>query len=283
MKNGRMTCNRQNASGDLPSFDSKCARVYVSESNELTFVPYGFDIINNLGTLTDEVKRRFQELARTAAPKSDALQPLIDDTTIGKSLAALAADSRESDFTEKAVWQAADDVILTQKEATLAHLRANSPQKLREALSAQKRRLEAIREELKSVAEAISDETVSTIKNKVVDLIKYEQAVATSAKLAFGDLDVPGVGSEVWRELLIAASEYSTQKAYPGQPYPATVDGVKCVLCLQPLDESAKDRLAQFLAIHPRRYFYETRRSAGKRSATSGFVGQAPESHAETY
>jgi len=37
--------------GRFAVFDSKCARVYVSESNELTFVPYGFDIINNLGTL----------------------------------------------------------------------------------------------------------------------------------------------------------------------------------------------------------------------------------------
>jgi len=34
--------------------------------------------------------------------------------------------------------------------------------------------------------------------------------------------------------------------------------------------------IGSILAIHPRRYFYETRRSAGKRSATSGFVDRLP-------
>jgi hypothetical protein len=85
--------------GRFAVFDSKCARVYVSESNELTFVPYGFDIIHGLGVLTDEVKRRFQDLAKSTTPKPDALQPLIDDTTIGKRLAALTDASKESDIT----------------------------------------------------------------------------------------------------------------------------------------------------------------------------------------
>ncbi|MBI5821404.1 MAG: AAA family ATPase [Verrucomicrobia bacterium] len=232
--------------GRFAVFDSKCARAYVSESNELAFVPYGFDILNGLGAITNEVKRRFQELARSSAPKPDALQPLIDDTTIGKQLSALTTTSNEAAITANAKWVAADDSLLSDKEAELANLRANSPQKTREALVAQKRRLETIRTELNTVAGAISDEKVTTIKNKVGELVKYQEAVAASAKLAFGDLDLSGIGGDVWRELLIAAEAYSTQEAYPGQSYPAPVKGVKCVLCLQPLEPAAQDRLARF-------------------------------------
>lgn len=232
--------------GRFAVFDSKCARVYVSESNQLTFVPYGFDIINGLGAVTDEVKKRFQELAQNAMPKSDALQPLIDNTSIGKQLAKVTAATNESEITAKATWETVDAAVLARKEAELADLKANSPQKIREALAAQKKRIETICTELNGVAGAISDARVTAIKNKVGELVKYEQAVAASAKLAFGDLDLPGIGSDVWRELLVAAAAYSTQEAYPGQPYPATVDGVKCVLCLQPLDQTAQDRLAQF-------------------------------------
>ena len=260
--------------GRFAVFDSKCARVYVSESNELTFAPYGFDIINGLGTMTDEVKRRFQELARTATPKPDALQLLIDDTTIGKQLATLTAASNESDITGKAVWEPGDDALLVKKETELAGLKANSPQKIREMMSAQKRRLEMIRTELNGVAEAVSDERVTAIQNRVGDLVKYEQAVAASAKLAFGDLDLPGIGSDVWRELLVAAAAYSTQEAYANQPYPATVDGVKCVLCLQPLDQSAQDRLAQF-------WKFIQDDTSTKRGAAREAVGQEQEALAK--
>ena len=96
-------------------------------------------------------------------------------------------------------------------------MKANSPQKIREALNAQRRRLETIRGELDAVAGAISDERVQEIKNKVGELVKYEQAVSASAKLAFGDLDIPGIGSDAWREMLLAAAKYSTRDAYPSE------------------------------------------------------------------
>ncbi|MEI7836924.1 MAG: AAA family ATPase [Planctomycetota bacterium] len=232
--------------GRFAVFDAKCARAYVSESNELTFVPYGFDIITGLGTITDDVKKRFQELARTTAPKPDALQPLVDDTAIGKQLGAITAVSNESDISAKAVWSPADEILLAQKETHLAEMKANAPQKIREALAAQKKRLETIRDEAHAVAEAISDAQVAAIKVMVGNLVTDEHAVAASAKLAFGDLDLPGIGGDVWRELLVAAVAYSSQEAYPGQSYPATTDGAKCVLCLQPLSQAARDRLSHF-------------------------------------
>jgi hypothetical protein len=49
--------------GRFAVFDSKCARVYISAENELGFLPYGFDIVKGVGIITDEVKKRFQDLA----------------------------------------------------------------------------------------------------------------------------------------------------------------------------------------------------------------------------
>src|SRR3972149_1555591 len=39
-------------------FDAKCGRVYITVSSELSFLPYGFDIIKGLGEITAEIKTR---------------------------------------------------------------------------------------------------------------------------------------------------------------------------------------------------------------------------------
>jgi len=40
------------AFGRFAVFDSKCARVYITESNQLTYLPYGFDILEGLAAVT---------------------------------------------------------------------------------------------------------------------------------------------------------------------------------------------------------------------------------------
>jgi energy-coupling factor transporter ATP-binding protein EcfA2 len=59
---------------------------------------------------------------------------------------------------------------------------------------------------------------------------------------------LPGIGSDVWRRLYLAAREYSEEKAYPDVPFPNVADGSVCVLCQQPLDLEARDRLSRFSA-----------------------------------
>lgn len=232
--------------GRFSVFDAKCARVYIINSNELSFLPYGFDIIRGLGSITDDVKRRFQDIATQSAPKQETIRHLIDDTLTGRLVASLNPSSKEEEIRSKATWGTQDANLLKSKEEELARLNANSPQAVRQALQTHKKHLEAVRSAVTSVATATSATKIEEIKRKVAELIKYEQAVEAAAKAAFGGLDIKGIGSEVWRALLIAAEKYSTQLAYPGQPYPPTAPDVKCVLCLQPLNADAQKRIKGF-------------------------------------
>ena len=57
---------------------------------------------------------------------------------------------------------------------------------------------------------------------------------------------LPGVAStNQWEILYRAAKQYSEEVAYPGEPFPKTIDAV-CVLCQQPLGEDAVARFARF-------------------------------------
>lgn len=57
---------------------------------------------------------------------------------------------------------------------------------------------------------------------------------------------LPGVAStDQWEILYNMAKKYSEEIAYPGEPFPKTIDAV-CVLCQQPLGEEAVARFARF-------------------------------------
>jgi ABC-type dipeptide/oligopeptide/nickel transport system ATPase subunit len=187
-------------------------------------------------------------MAAQSAPKPDALKPLIDATSIGKMIGTITSANTAESIRAKAVWQEAGIQALGEKETALARLKAASPQTLRDALSGRKRQIATVRDSTKSVAEATSETKVSEIKVMVADLLKLENAVEVAAKATFGDLNFPGIGGEVWRELLLAAAKYSTTVVSPGNSFPAPEADTKCVLCLQPLDVGARDRLTRFWA-----------------------------------
>jgi hypothetical protein len=73
---------------------------------------------------------------------------------------------------------------------------------------------------------------------------------AEAARLASSDQfsgePLPGVGSDPWRRLFIAAREYSIERAYVHERFPNVQPNSRCVLCMQPLDDIARDRLSRF-------------------------------------
>jgi len=227
-------------------FDAKCGRAYISESNKLTFLPWAFDVLDKLASLTKEIKEQFAAQARSTEPKGDALSPLIDDTSIGKLLALISADTKAELIQSRAKWDAPDDEVLKAKEQELFRLKAGSPAAIRLSLAAERKRIEAFQARLQAIEGVLSEQKLKDVKTKVSDYEKYDQAVKAAAAMAFGGAELKGIGGEVWRELILAAARYSTQVAYPGEPFPATVHGALCVLCLQPLSDAAQVRLRRF-------------------------------------
>lgn len=226
--------------------DSKCARVYISQDNELDFLPYGFDILLGLGKATEEIKKRFQSVATASLPNKEILGPFIDNTTVGKFINILSASTTESEVKKLAIWIEDDIKALKNKEEELEKLKTSSPTTLRNALAIRIKQLQAVKASIEPLVHAVSDSKVGTLKTKVLEFVQYEKAVEIAAKLAFEKMPLPGIGGEVWRKLLLSAAEFSNQHAYLGQQFPVDVPAAKCVLCLQDLDKVAQDRLKRF-------------------------------------
>jgi hypothetical protein len=244
-------------------FDAKCGHAYISESNKLSFLPWAFDVLDKLASITKEVKDQFAKDARTLKPESNVLTPLIDDTTVGKLINSISVQTKSDVIESSGKWDTSDEETLKAQESELLKLRANSPAALRQSLNAERKRIETLQARLKSVESALSHEKVKDAEKKALDYENFDQAVKAAAALAFGDAELKGIGSDAWRTLLLAAAKYSTEEAYPGEPFPATLDGARCVLCLQPLSGEAQVRLKGFWDfLHDEA---STRRDAAKR------------------
>jgi hypothetical protein len=156
--------------GRFAVFDSSCGRVYLTADSQLSFLPYGFDILADLTTATDEIKAELKGLGQKAAPKADALKLLIDDTAIGTFIASLTTTSEEKEIESKAAWTESDTTLLAIKEAEIAQLKLKTPEAVRASLEKLKRNLEKVKSEISKVAIAISATEAEAIKKKYVDL-----------------------------------------------------------------------------------------------------------------
>ncbi len=71
-------------------FDSKCARHFLSDSNQLSFAPAIFDALRLLGDITGYIKQEFLAVVKqTTPPKPPAFQFMVDQTSVGKALGAI--------------------------------------------------------------------------------------------------------------------------------------------------------------------------------------------------
>ncbi len=228
-------------------FDSKCARHFLDSSNQLSFAPAIFDALRVLGENTAEIKQRFLDLARISAPATPpTFQFMVDQTSVGKALASISTSTDPKKISALAQWTQQDEANLLRKEADLKKLQTTSPQAIREQIKAEKRDASTIQAQLAKVVNVLEDTKVLELKGLVSDLATQEQTVQTAAKLAFNDSTIEGVGTDAWRNLIIAAANFSTSTAYKGQPFPPAIEDAVCVLCQQPLEGDASTRLKRF-------------------------------------
>jgi ABC-type cobalamin/Fe3+-siderophores transport system ATPase subunit len=228
-------------------FDSKCARHFLSASNQLSFAPAIFDALRLLGDVTDAIKQKFLGVVKQSTPpKPPAFQFMVDQTTVGKALGAITVQTNPETIKALGQWNEKDAAILDAKETELAKLRSLSPQTIREGINREKRDATTLQTKVSAIITELNADAVVLIQQQVAEVNTHEQAYQAAVKLALGGSKIEGIGTDAWKSLIEAAATFSTTEAYKGQAFPATSDGALCVLCQQPLGAEAADRLKGF-------------------------------------
>lgn len=228
-------------------FDSRTANIHVQETNDLAYTPFPMKLLERLVAACKALKTSLDAEAaaiKGKTPESISNPTCSPETVVGKLIATLCKDTDTESVNRLA--QLSDKELL--RLAELTSDLAQDPQVVARRLRSQCTRVDALRSKLQGLDAAVSAASVAQRNALVQDL----QTKSGAARLASQDFatgePLEGVGTESWRALWDKARTYSMEVVYPGQEFPVLVDGARCVLCQQELEQEATDRLRRFEA-----------------------------------
>lgn len=226
-------------------FDSACADIHIEGKNEVAFRPFGLDVPDELAGACQRVKDLLvaeQKQLEKARNPLFVKPPWKEQTAVGKYLGSLRHDSDTKKLSALATLSDEEIARLDRLKEDLSKdpVKASAEQKLKAA-------------NIKSALDAISlieAQTTDTALESIFLLDRQakskREAARIAANKAFSGERLKDIGGQVWRALWDAARRYSTQVAYPDQPFPSADGDPLCVLCHQPLEPEAVARMARF-------------------------------------
>ncbi len=225
-------------------FDSYCARAYLTAEQDVAYLPYGLDVVENLANIVlPELSSRLKDEIEGINIDKQPFDHLVGDTEVGQLISNLNHKTDAVKIKDLAALSKLETKRITELNKALTEadpiLKANE---LR--LSAE--RLKALIKRVESAQAWTSDNAVTKLKGLDNSAITANQAEKQAAEtLQSGESLLPKTGEQTWKLLYEAARKYSTEDAYPGCKFPHTVDGALCPFCQQPLNDSIS-RLKRF-------------------------------------
>ncbi len=226
-------------------FDSKCARSYITSEQDVAYLPYGLDIVENLA---NQVLPKLSEIleAEIGGINVDRLpfEHLLGKTEVGEVIESLSVKSDADTIAVLGTLTEDDTKRIAELEMALKEADPLA--------KAQEFRRSSIR--LKTYANKLAKPLVWESAEAVEKLrgIAEERKVAEAAEtkaadtLRAGEELLSGTGDQAWKVLFEAARRYSTEAAYPGEEFPTSTDGKVCPLCQEELPEGGIQRLKRF-------------------------------------
>lgn len=240
---------RDSASPDelssIAVFDGKCARAYLDDEQDVAYLPYGLDIVENLGQrVLPELSRRLNADIAAVNIDSAPFADLRGETVVGKLVMALSASTDPLKVTALATLSAEETTRLAELDKTLAEQDPLAKAKL---LRQAAQRIDALVTRIDGAVAWAADPAVE--KLKLIDSeAEAATAVASAAAARFRAADalLPGTGEAAWKTLVDAARHFSTEQAYPNEPFPKVDQDARCLLCQQPLAQDGAERMRRF-------------------------------------
>ena len=226
-------------------FDSKCARSYITAEQDVAYLPYGLDIIENLANV---VLPRLSEMLGKEIESIDvdalSFQHLLGETEVGNAIRGLSIRSDADAITSLGTLTEADFKRITELEAALTEA---DPLSKANEFRLSSMRLKTYAEKFVKPLAWVSTEAVEKLKKLTDEKDAAEIAESIAAdSLRAGEELLPGTGELAWKRLFEAARNYSTLAAYPDDEFPFSTEGKVCPLCQEDLGETGTQRFNRF-------------------------------------
>lgn len=228
-------------------FDSFSANHYIDGEDEIAFIPNGLSIIEKFAIYLKKIEDKLgEELANPKMMKFDySLIEVSDDSTAKKFLIGLNSKTTLDELRAESAWTPAKDLRIEELRKEIEKIKAIDPQKNLKENEEKIKRFEIVKNKILLLENNLTGEILNDLKSAINNYFATNEALKTSSEKAFAELPIKGVGSNSWKLLWESARSFY-DKSIGVSNFPETQEGSKCPLCLQELDEDAKQRFTDF-------------------------------------
>lgn len=225
-------------------FDSHCARSYLTAEQDVAYLPYGLDVVENLANIVlPELSRRLEEEITGINIDHQPFNHLLGNTEVGKLISTLNDNTHPMKVKDMGTLSEIETRRIAELDIALAE---TDPVAKAKDLRLSAGRIKELAGRIEAALSWVSDESIKTLREADNNAISANQAEKKAAEaLQAGETLLPGTGEQVWKVLFDAARKFSTEIAYPKHDFPHTAEGAVCPLCQQPL-LGAGERLTRF-------------------------------------
>ena len=229
--------------GTISIFDSRCARAYIDEQDDFSYVPYGLDVLEGLARTFNQLKGMVEAESSKSIPNMLPFASLsATNTAVGKLLSGLNAKTEVSAI--EAICTMSSDEAL-RLIALEKGLKEGNPKEKAQQLTLRRGRFIKFNERCAEKIALVADEKLNELRS-LVEASRSARAAADLAATQFKQTPdlLPGTGGDAWQELFAAARKFAVE-SHPEHSFPNLGSESACPLCQQPLNGAA-DRLIAF-------------------------------------
>lgn len=227
----------------LSIFDSRCARAYLDEEDDFTYVPYGLDILEGLARICKHLETLLKSEQAQNTPDTAMFSGLENSTTaVGKLVGSLSAKTKPEQVEVLATLSAAETV---RREHLLQSLKSDNPKEKAKQLRLLSGRIERLAKNTKEKLSIVDEAAFEKINGLAKAYSTAKWTAELASKVFKEDKSIlPGTGSDAWKKLFEAAKTFCLE-TYTEKEFPYLGQDALCPLCQQPLRDAA-NRLIQF-------------------------------------
>lgn len=237
----------ENTLKKIDVFDTFSANHYIEDEDEIAFIPQGLTIVEKLAEAVKNVEAQLTvELSNPSMQKFDyELLEVPEGTTAKSFLENLNSDSTLEELRAESIWNSTKNARIEALKKEIGDLKAIDPKKNIKSNEEKIKRFEILVNKFQNLENSLAGDTLNNLRQILNDFCTAREALEESSKTAFSDLPIQGVGNNAWKVLWESARKFYNGSTHT-ESFPNVADNSSCPLCLQDLEEEAKERFVKF-------------------------------------
>ncbi|MGY1409185.1 AAA family ATPase [Luteimonas sp. A611] len=231
--------------GMVAVYDSHCSEAYITQEGNCDYQPYGLPQLAELTQGMMRLQASIKDEREEVRLDGSLFAALKGAHPVGEAIQSLSADTDLDHIRQLGVFNQEHEARIVEIDQLLTNLDLEPHAKAKDGLAT---RLDQAATKCRSIESVSSDRAVDRLQELHAAVLAAMDADRLAQALLQGEdgNELTGTGSDTWKSLFRAAEAFSAQVYPHAEHHPSTDEDAHCVLCQQPLAESASERLERF-------------------------------------